>query len=58
VEKRDKKRIDGKNKTRKNNTRTTHMGRTDMFLLMRESAALASIAGFAWVVCSVAQYVS
>jgi hypothetical protein len=34
------------------------MWRTDMFLLMRETAALASIAGFAWVVCSVAQYVS
>jgi hypothetical protein len=28
-----------------------------MFLLMRETAALASIAGFAWVVCSLAQFV-
>ena len=53
-----KKWIDGENKTGKNNTRTTDVGRTDMFLLMRETAALASIAGFAWVVCSVAQYVS
>jgi hypothetical protein len=48
--------LDEENKTRKNKTGTSR--NVIMVRLVRESLALASVAGFVWMMCSVAHLVA